>query len=88
LDDVTPVECYSGFRYAERPLAIHWLGQRLEVEVESAWLVPGGQRFRVHTGDGQVFELVYREADDAWQITPGADYGLNGARKNTERHGP
>jgi hypothetical protein len=24
-----PVECHSGYEYAERPVALHWEGERL-----------------------------------------------------------
>ncbi len=65
------VECYSGYEYAERPRALHWQGTRLEIEaVEAEWRIPGGKRFRVHTADGQVFELFYGELYDEWRIYP------------------
>jgi hypothetical protein len=64
------VECYSGSVYPERPTALHWQGQRLEIEkVLQAWHTPQGRRFRVQTADLQVFELVYQEAEDDWLIT-------------------
>ncbi|MGQ0604770.1 MAG: hypothetical protein ACT4QE_24075 [Anaerolineales bacterium] len=63
------VECHSGSEYAERPTALHWQGQRLEVaEVEARWRIPGGRKFRVRTSDGQVFELLYVELYDEWRI--------------------
>ena len=63
------VECYSGVEYAERPTALWWEGQWLEVEaVEAAWRTPEGKRFRVRTKGGQVFVLVYVEMYDAWSI--------------------
>lgn len=77
------VECHSEFAYAERPVALTWEGQRLEVdEILAAWRLPEGRRFRVRTlrhalsgsqcnaRDPLLFELTYREADDAWQIQP------------------
>jgi hypothetical protein len=30
--------------------------------------IPQGKRFRVQTGDMQVFELVYKEFEDIWFI--------------------
>ena len=64
-----PVECHSGYEYAQRPTALHWLGARLEVEaVEAEWRIPGGKRFRVRTPDGQVFELIYGDLFDEWRI--------------------
>ena len=63
------VECHSGSEYAERPTALWWDGQRLEVaEVEARWRIPGGKKFRVRTTDGQVFELLYVELYDEWRI--------------------
>lgn len=63
------VECYSGLEYAERPTALWWKGQRLEVEeVEAQWRISGGKKFRVRTRDGQVFELLYVELFDEWRI--------------------
>jgi hypothetical protein len=63
------VECHSGYEYAERPTALIWKGQRLEVEeIEARWRIPGGKKFRVRTTDGQVFELLYAELYDEWRI--------------------
>ena len=65
------VECHSGFVYAERPVALTWDGQRLEVDsVLAAWRTPGERRFRVRTHELRTFELAYREAEDEWQIQP------------------
>ncbi|MGD2158528.1 MAG: hypothetical protein PVG14_20005 [Anaerolineales bacterium] len=63
------VECHSGHEYAERPTAIYWRGERLEIEqILSRWRIPGGKRFRVRTKDDQVFELFYGELYDEWRI--------------------
>ena len=63
------VECISSFQYAERPIALHWEGERLEIEaIEAQARTLEGKRFRVRTADGQVFELAYGEADDEWRI--------------------
>jgi len=65
------VECHSGFTYPERPLAINWFGERLEVErVEFELRIPEGKKFRVCTQDGRFFDLLYNEADDQWRIIP------------------
>ena len=65
------VECHAGFRYAERPRAFLWEGQRLEVaQVQARARTPQGFWFRVRTADGRLFELVYREAQDSWLIEP------------------
>jgi hypothetical protein len=63
------VECHSGYTYGERPTALHWEGDRLEIEtVEASWRIPGGRRFRVRTVDGRVFELFYGELYDEWRV--------------------
>lgn len=65
------VECYSGVEYAERPRALIWEGQRLEiVDIIESSLVPEGKRFRVGTTDDGAFELIYNQAEDNWQIRP------------------
>lgn len=63
------VECYSGVAYAERPTAIHWDGERMEIaEIEARWRIPGGRRFRIRTVGGRRFELFYGELYDEWRI--------------------
>ncbi len=65
------VEVHSGYRYGERPLALHWEGQRLEVEaVIAVWRTPHGLQFRVRTADQHLFELTYQEANDQWEAQP------------------
>ena len=65
------VECHSGYTYGERPVAFQWEGARLEVdEVMTQWRSPEGRQFCVRTGDGRIFELVYREHSGKWLITP------------------
>ena len=63
------VECHAGYKYAERPLALQWQGERLPVvEILNQWRDPDGAGFRVLTGDGQLFELFFREFSDKWLI--------------------
>jgi hypothetical protein len=63
------VECYSGSVYGERPTAFQWHGQRLEVEeVLERWRAPGGKGFLVRSSEGQLYELLYQEHNDAWMI--------------------
>lgn len=63
------VECHSGFEYAERPTALHWLGQRLViVEMLESRRTPDGKTFQVRTQDDRVFELTYVETLDEWRI--------------------
>ena len=65
------VECLSGSMYAERPLALHWEGERLEIEAILAQWRTGEERwFRVRTRDGRFFDLAYAESGEGWQIQP------------------
>jgi len=64
------VECHSGFTYAERPIALLWEDERLEItEILARWRIPGGRRFRVSVDDGRVFELFYGELYDEWRVS-------------------
>lgn len=63
------VECHSEHEYAERPLALTWNSQRMEInEIVERWRTPGEKCFRVRTTDGQMFELCYNESNDLWRI--------------------
>ena len=63
------VECHSDYEYAERPIALTWKNQRLEIaEIIERWRIPGARCFRVRTVDEQVFELFYGELYDEWRI--------------------
>ena len=63
------VECYAGYKYAERPKVLHWEGQRLEIDhIDARWLTPAGQHFRVHTKNHQNFEIIYSIQFDRWQV--------------------
>ena len=65
------VECRSDSEYAERPLALLWQGERLEIaEILGRWHGPGEKGFRVKTTDGHAFELTYREIPDEWHVQP------------------
>lgn len=67
----TRVECYSGATYAERPTALWWEDQRLEVEaVESRWRSPNARTFHVRTVGGRRFEVHFDEQLDSWQVHP------------------
>ncbi len=67
---VVSVECYSGFTSAERPVAVHWQGQRLVVkEVLRSWRTPQGPGFDIVVVDGRKFRLAFDEQYDTWQVT-------------------
>jgi len=66
-----PVECHSGFEYADRPVALHYQGERFEItEIIARWRIPGGRCFRVMTVVGRTFELFYGELYDEWRVNP------------------
>jgi hypothetical protein len=63
------VECHSGFTYAEKPVALTYLGQRLEVaEILAQGRIPEEKWFRVRTSDGRAFLLRFGEVSGEWQI--------------------
>lgn len=78
------VECYSGHRANERPVAFTLGDQRFEVEeIVDRWYEGGTEPgrpelhyYKVRTNEGQLFLLRYDVLFDAWSTTgqaPGAD---------------
>jgi hypothetical protein len=68
---VRRVECHSGYSYAQRPIAMHWEGERLVIEaVEAEWRTQEGRRFWVRTREGRRFDLRYVENEDTWHVIP------------------
>ncbi|MEN4041956.1 MAG: hypothetical protein ROW52_00465 [Anaerolineaceae bacterium] len=66
-----PVECHSGYEYADRPLALYHHGERLEISaIVARWRTPRGRCFRVLTSSQDVFELFYDETRHEWQVNP------------------
>ena len=71
-----PVECYSGYRADEPPMAFTFRERRWEVaEIVDRWyeggLQPGRPQvnyFKVRTAEGTVFLLRYLSLFDAWSI--------------------
>ncbi len=64
------VWCRSESRYAERPVAFVWEGQRMEVrQILAQWREPAGPGFRVLAEDHRVYTLQYDEASQAWSVT-------------------
>jgi hypothetical protein len=63
------VECYSGSAFAERPIAVHWDGQRvIVVAILKRWRTPEQVCFRVLAEDERRFELFYNEFNDLWEV--------------------
>ena len=70
------VECYSGYRVNERPVAFSYEGRRWEIsEILDRWyeggLDPGRPEinyFKVRTSEGRDFILRYLSLFDVWSI--------------------
>lgn len=79
MKELTPwepihVECYSGGRFAERPVAFTWRQELFQgLAVKRAWQTPDGVAFLVRAADNRYFELAYTTSNDQWtgrQVTP------------------
>jgi len=65
------VECHSGYTYAQRPTALHWQDERLDIEeILFEWHSPHARYFKVITVNHLAFELAYIEDSDQWRIIP------------------
>lgn len=73
---VIKVECYSGFKANERPVAFTYQAQRLEIqEIVDRWYEGGLDSsrpvidyFKVKTTDGNVYLLRYQSELDVWSL--------------------
>ena len=71
------VECYSGYKANERPVAFFHQGRRWRVrEIVDRWCEgsPDGARpevdyFKVRTSDGMVYLLRYQSELDEWSLS-------------------
>lgn len=62
------VECHSGHIYPERPVALKFENERLEIlEIISEWREPSGRHFRVRLSGEREIELAYDENNDEWE---------------------
>jgi hypothetical protein len=63
------VECYSGYTYAEYPIAFVWEGKRHQVErISKRWRTPDGKAFQVLTSTDIQCILTHHEIGDAWTM--------------------
>lgn len=73
---VIKVECHSGFKANERPVAFTYQAQRREIqEIVDRWYEGGLDSsrpvidyFKVKTTDGNVYLLRYQSELDAWSL--------------------
>ncbi len=69
MSEKTHVECYSGSRYAERPVSFDFLGHEHSVkDLVETWRSPSGLHFQVRTEEDECFELTYDQRTDEWSI--------------------
>ncbi|MDM7998459.1 MAG: hypothetical protein QUS33_00280 [Dehalococcoidia bacterium] len=64
------VMCYSGCKYADRPVSFTLDGITYAVErVEKEWQEPGTRHFRVCTREKTRAHLCYNERHCAWSVS-------------------
>jgi hypothetical protein len=74
--DVIQVECYSGYKANERPVAFTYQGKRREIqEIADRWYEdgldasrPAIDYFKVKTTDCKYYILRYLSAFDTWSV--------------------
>ncbi len=72
------VECYSGHKVNERPVAFTYQGRRHEIkEIIDRWYEggldpthPATDYYKVRTTENELFLLRYLSLFDAWSIKP------------------
>jgi hypothetical protein len=82
------VECYSGYRGEQEPLAF-WLGERriAAVEILDRWMAPDHRYFRIRGDDGHVYVLRSDEVTSEWTLGAFTRAGASGAPAADERQG-
>lgn len=74
--DLIQVECYSGYKANERPVAFLYQGERREIqEIVDRWYEGGLDAdrpvigyFKVQTTDGKFYLLRYLSVFNAWSV--------------------
>jgi len=63
------VECRSDTSYPGEPMAIIWRGKRKSVlQVIASWRTPQEICYRVMTTDMKIYDCLYSELMDHWEI--------------------
>jgi hypothetical protein len=66
-DQVVKVACYSGYAYAERPIAMFWCGNRYPISrCLRSQFTPNGKSFEVILDNGWQIRLEYLNRQDLW----------------------
>jgi hypothetical protein len=65
------VHCHSEFRYAERPVSFNYAGQTYQIrQLLAQWKTDSGYRFVILTEEKSLYQLLYDEQVETWQIEP------------------
>jgi len=63
------VECYSGYKVNERPVAFNLFNRRLKVkEIIDRWYGEMSVHFKVRADDDNIYLLKYDEWQDQWDL--------------------
>ena len=63
------VECYSGYKADQEPIAVTVDGRRMSVLGHSdRWYDPTGTYFRVRLDDGNGYLIKHDREEDAWWL--------------------
>ena len=63
------VECFSGYKLNERPIAFSLMDQRYEVkDIVDRWYGEGTRYFKVRADDDNIYLLKYDEWEDCWEF--------------------
>ncbi|MFQ5481621.1 MAG: hypothetical protein ACE5ER_02585 [Nitrospinaceae bacterium] len=63
------VECYSGYRVNERPLAFRLQGRSYQVkEIIDSWYGETSVYFKVQADDDNIYLLKYDNVQDKWDL--------------------
>ncbi|MCD6473021.1 hypothetical protein J7K55_07950 [Candidatus Aerophobetes bacterium] len=63
------VECYSGYKYADRPEAFVWKGKRYRIKnILKRWREEQGEFFIVEVEEGEKYTISYNEKEDRWSL--------------------
>ena len=83
------VECFSGYKLNERPIAFSLMDRRYVVnDIIDRWYGEEASYFKVRADDDNIYLLKYDEWDDRWDLVfyqnpkkleslPSADFGIN-----------